>query len=329
MPYSVTKPFAAMPALLLADRGRPGPRRPGAGGLAGDDRAHHDAADPQPPRRSRRARRGSARARRSSTGTACVPALAAQEPAWEPGTASGESALFYGHLARRGRAPGRRPDAGAVPPRRGLRPARSRLPHRARRRRARPRRRPDRLRETIDPAGRHPPSTSGRSATPTGAIDPAFVNSDAWRRAEVPAVNGHGTARAVAGLYVALQQGDAAEPRHSSPRWSAARGRTGPRHGRRARVGTRRRRRRPDGYGMGGLGGSFGVVERGRAVRLRLGHRVPRRTSGGDRLENAVRRPSTSRPSEVDALEPLLAGQATARREARPRRAHVTVDRAR
>ena len=33
------------------------------------------------------------------------------------------------------------------------------------------------------------------------------MNSGRWRQAEVPAVNGHGTARAVAGLYVALEQG--------------------------------------------------------------------------------------------------------------------------
>jgi hypothetical protein len=33
------------------------------------------------------------------------------------------------------------------------------------------------------------------------------VNSAAWRTAEIPAVNGHGTARGVAGLYVALAEG--------------------------------------------------------------------------------------------------------------------------
>lgn len=34
-----------------------------------------------------------------------------------------------------------------------------------------------------------------------------MVNSPAFRRVEGPAINGHGTARAVAGLYVALTQG--------------------------------------------------------------------------------------------------------------------------
>ena len=39
---------------------------------------------------------------------------------------------------------------------------------------------------------------------PAGARDVAVVNSDLWRQAEIPAVNGHGTARAVARLYTAL-----------------------------------------------------------------------------------------------------------------------------
>ncbi|MGB8386046.1 MAG: hypothetical protein WCG47_33225, partial [Dermatophilaceae bacterium] len=44
-------------------------------------------------------------------------------------------------------------------------------------------------------------------ANPPGATDLAVVNSPTFRRAEGPAINGHGTARAVAGLYVALTQG--------------------------------------------------------------------------------------------------------------------------
>ncbi len=39
---------------------------------------------------------------------------------------------------------------------------------------------------------------------PPGARDGEVVNSARWRAAEIPAVNGHGTARAVAGLYAAL-----------------------------------------------------------------------------------------------------------------------------
>lgn len=40
-----------------------------------------------------------------------------------------------------------------------------------------------------------------------GAFDPSVVNGSAWRAAEVPAINGHGTARGAAGLYAALLQG--------------------------------------------------------------------------------------------------------------------------
>jgi hypothetical protein len=38
---------------------------------------------------------------------------------------------------------------------------------------------------------------------PPGARDGGVVNSARWRAAVIPAVNGHGTARAVAGLYAA------------------------------------------------------------------------------------------------------------------------------
>ena len=41
-------------------------------------------------------------------------------------------------------------------------------------------------------------------SSPEGGRDVAVVNSSAFRRAEVPAINGHGTAAAVAGLYAAL-----------------------------------------------------------------------------------------------------------------------------
>jgi hypothetical protein len=47
---------------------------------------------------------------------------------------------------------------------------------------------------------------------PPGAFDPAVVNGRAWRAAEVPAVNGHGTARGAAGLYAALLRGELLSP---------------------------------------------------------------------------------------------------------------------
>jgi CubicO group peptidase (beta-lactamase class C family) len=47
---------------------------------------------------------------------------------------------------------------------------------------------------------------------PPGARDGAVVNSAAWRAAEIPSINGHGTARGAAGLYAALLQGELLSP---------------------------------------------------------------------------------------------------------------------
>ena len=128
--------------------------------------------------------------------------------AWAPGTAQGESALFYGHLlgevvrAVDGRSLGRFLRDEVCGPHGldfhiGLRDAElarvadltgfgadfARLPG--------------------GPPGALPPG----DREPAGRADPRVVNGERWRRAEVPAVNGHGTARAVAGFYVALAQG--------------------------------------------------------------------------------------------------------------------------
>ena len=50
------------------------------------------------------------------------------------------------------------------------------------------------------------------TVNPPGAFDPRVVNGPAWRAAQVPAVNGHGTARGTAGLYAALLGGDLLSP---------------------------------------------------------------------------------------------------------------------
>jgi hypothetical protein len=50
------------------------------------------------------------------------------------------------------------------------------------------------------------------TANPPGAFDPGVVNGSAWRAAEIPAVNGHGTARGAAGLYAALLRGELISP---------------------------------------------------------------------------------------------------------------------
>ncbi len=211
-PYSVAKPFVAVCALLLADRGR----------------LELDA----PVRRYWPQFRARASVRHLLSHQAGVVALdeptpteafydwdwlcallAAQEPAWEPGTAHGESALFYGHLVgelvRRvdGRGLGRFLREEVCGPLGldfffGLTAA-----EQAR---------------AVDLTGvdeywrqkaAEMPALYLRAVTnPPGAFDPAVVNSAAWRAAEVPAINGHGTARGTAGLYAALLQGKLLSP---------------------------------------------------------------------------------------------------------------------
>jgi CubicO group peptidase (beta-lactamase class C family) len=94
-------------------------------------------------------------------------------------------------------------------------------------------------------------------ANPPGAQDGEVVNSAAWRAAEIPAVNGHATARAVAGFYQALATGgllsagmlaEAVTPQCAGPdlvfgeknAWGLGFGID------------------DDSYGMGGLGGNYG-----------------------------------------------------------------------
>jgi CubicO group peptidase (beta-lactamase class C family) len=284
MPYSVTKPFAAMPALLLADRGDLDLDAPvqevwpemTARTTTRQLLSHHAGLvvlDEELPREAFLDWEG------------LCSRLAAQQPSWEPGTASGESALFYGHLVgevvRRvdGRTPGRYLRDEVCGPlgldfHIGLDDGE--------------------IARVADLIGLEHIDPSAGSAlheralrNPDGAIDPAFVNSDAWRRAEVPAVNGHGTARSVAGLYVALQQGQLLSPGMLA---EVVRG-----------EGTKRDLVMDDerewglgvvvdedGYGMGGLGGSFGWwSEAGQYafgwVTGSLGH------DGGDLLENSLR----------------------------------------
>src|SRR5580700_6737591 len=185
--------------------------------------------------------------------------LAAQPPSWPPGTAHGESALFYGHLVgelvRRvdGRGVGRFLAEEICGPAGldfavGLSPAQQA--------------------RTVDVTGLDDTFRAGNAAgrpalyrraiaNPPGAQDAGVVNSAAWRAAEIPAVNGHGTAAAVAGFYQALTAGrllspgmlaEAVTPQCAGPdrvfgghaAWGLGFGISA------------------DGYGMGGLGGSYG-----------------------------------------------------------------------
>jgi CubicO group peptidase (beta-lactamase class C family) len=210
-------------------------------------------------------------------------------PGWPPGSAQGESALFYGHLlgevVRRvdGRSIGRYLREEICAPH-GL-DFHIGLGDRE-------------LRRVADLTGFDDAFRAAQDAStelyrralgnPPGARDPEVVNGERWRRAEVPAVNGHGTARAVAGLYVALADGRLLGPRlrHEMT------------HGRGVEpelvMGGEREwglgvALDPDGFGMGGLGGSFGWwSEVGQyAVAFLTGHIGDH--DRADRLENAVR----------------------------------------
>ena len=132
--------------------------------------------------------------------------LAMAEPDWQPGEAVGEHALTYGHLVgelvRRvdGRSIGRflaeelagpfgldlhvglaAEDLARVADTRGLTPQ-------------------------WWESRRGPPGSLRFRALGSG-MDERLVNSAEWRQAEVPAVNGHATARALAGFYALLLAG--------------------------------------------------------------------------------------------------------------------------
>ncbi len=208
MAYSVTKPFVAVCALVLVERGvldldapvqrywpemqaRTTPRH-----MLAHRSGHVVLDEPMP-------------AEAWQDWDRLCTALARQVPAWEPGTAHGESALFYGHLigelVRRvdGRPLGRFLRDEVTEPlgldfHVGLGPDEQV-------RAAELTGFGDVFRRCLT-EGRAP-LMGPALANPVGATDPAVVNSSGWRACEVPAVNGHGTARSVAGFYAALAQG--------------------------------------------------------------------------------------------------------------------------
>jgi CubicO group peptidase (beta-lactamase class C family) len=257
-PYSVSKPFAAVCALRLAEAGRLDPDAP-------VQRYWPEFRAPATVRHVLSHQAGVVLLDEPVPTEAFYDwdylcgLLAAQEPAWEPGTAHGESALFYGHLVgelvRRvdGRGVGQFLREEICGPHGldfafGLSAAQQI--------------------HAVDLAGLDDgfraanlagrPSLYRRAvANPPGAQDGTVVNSARWRAAEIPAINGHGTARAVAGLYRALSTGrllsigmlaEAITPQCSGPdqvlgednTWGLGFGID------------------KDGYGMGGLGGSYG-----------------------------------------------------------------------
>jgi CubicO group peptidase (beta-lactamase class C family) len=284
----VTKPFAALCVLALVDRGQVGLDDP-LQRYWPELEAPVSVRDALSHRSGLVALDGGAPTEAFYDWELMCSLLARQQPAWPPGTAQGESALFYGHplgqvvRAADGRSLGRFLREEVCGPRGldfhiGLED--------------------EELARVADligfgddlhtaDAGR-PPLYERAIGNPPGARDPAVVNSERWRRAEIPAVNGHGTARAVAGLYVELAHGrlisealldELTRGRGVEPElviggeqaWGLG-------------VGLD-----PDGYGMGGFGGSFGWwSEAGQyAAAFLTGHVGTH--DRGDRLEGAVR----------------------------------------
>jgi CubicO group peptidase (beta-lactamase class C family) len=289
-PYSVSKPFAAICALILADRGQ----------LDLDARVQRYWPEFT----------AAATVRQVLSHQAGVVALdqlapteafydwdwmcsllAAQPPEWEPGSAHGESALFYGHLVgeigRRvdGRLPGaflREEVAGPLGMEFffGLTVAEQQ--------------------RTADLAGLDDPEwlagkAAGRPAlyaratsNPPGAFDPGIVNAARWRAAQVPAVNGHCTARGAAGLYAALLDGGLLSPamlaESTAAQCSGLDAVFGAQNawGLGFAVG-------PDGFGMGGTGGSYAGASTAGRYALGFVTALMGSHSRVDAVENAFR----------------------------------------
>jgi CubicO group peptidase (beta-lactamase class C family) len=262
--YSVTKPMAACCVLVLVDRGPlsledpvsrhwPEFAQAGKDGVTIRQLLSHEAGlvalrEPQP-------------TEAIFDWARICELLAAETPWWEPGTAHGEHALFYGHLCgelvRRidGRTIGTfwreevaEPwDLGFVI---GLRE--------------------DDQARVVDLTGELPSGEAGlygrALGNPPGVRDLAVVNGARWRAAEIPAVNGHGNALAVARFYAGLLAGGELDGvRLFSPaivEAMTAGEMTGPDLVFEERVtwglGVAIDH---DGYGMGGLGGSLGWAD--------------------------------------------------------------------
>jgi CubicO group peptidase (beta-lactamase class C family) len=288
-PYSVTKPFAAACALLLVDRGRldldapvqrywPGFRAAAtvrqvlshqAGVVARDEPAPTEAI---------------------YDWDRLCSLLAAQEPAWAPGTAHGESALFYGHLVgelvRRadGRSLGRFLREEVCGPL-GLDFAvgldggeQSRAVELTGLdeafRRANEEGRPELFRRAV--------------GNPPGARDPEVVNGRAWRAAEIPAVNGHGSARGTAGLYAALLRGALLSPGLLAEATSVLCSGRDEVFGHDNAWGLGFAVD-DDGFGMGGLGGSYGGASRRGGYAFAFVTGTMGDGSAGELVENAFR----------------------------------------
>lgn len=285
MPYSVTKPFAAVCALLLVDRGLleldapvqrywPAFTAPATVRHVLSHQAGVVAIDEPVPTET------------FYDWDRMCELLAAQAPLWPPGTAHGEAALVYGHLAgelvRRvdGRSLGSFLHEEVCAPL-GLDFAVGLS--------AEEQARAVELTFFGELSPAHRSSLYGRViGNPPGARDPAVVNSAAWRAAEIPAINGHGSARAIAGLYAALLEGRLLSPSLLGEATSAQcsgvdavfdiENAWGLGFGVDA-----------NGFGMGGLGGSYGGACPAGSYAIGFVTGTMGNHDRVDRLENTVR----------------------------------------
>lgn len=262
--YSVSKPMAAFCVLILADRGE----------LTLDDRvAEHWPEFGQAGKQAVTVRQvlchqaGMVALREPQPQEVLLDwdrlcaLLAAEAPWFEPGSGHAEQAIFYGHLCgelvRRvdGRSLGTFWREEVAGPWRlefafGLDG--------------------DEQARALDLVGEIPAADGElyglATANPPGSRDLGFVNGAAWRAAEIPAINGHGSARGVARFFAGLMGGGELDGvRLVSPE-SVARMSAGEltavdalfedevTWGFGVWVDH-------DGYGMGGLGGALGMTD--------------------------------------------------------------------
>jgi len=265
-PYSVTKPFAAVCALMLADRGQLDLDAPVS-------RYWPEFTAPATVRHVLSHQAGivvldePAPTEAFFDWTGMCGRLAAQPPHWQPGTGPGESALFYGHLVgeivRRidGRLPGQFLREEVCGPLGldfyvGLEPSEQA--------------RAVNLTGLDDPAWQREQASSPElylraMSNPPGALDPAVVNGQAWRAAQVPAVNGHGTARGAAGLYAALSAGNLLSPALLAEATTAHCSGVDAVFGEEVSWGLGFAVDAGGGFGMGGVGGSYAGMADGYA----------------------------------------------------------------
>jgi CubicO group peptidase (beta-lactamase class C family) len=212
--------------------------------------------------------------------------LAAASPEWEPGTVAAEHALTYGHLlgelVRRvdGRSPARF-IADELPFDFGFGLTDADLVRCADLEFDRP--------DWPQRNAGEPGSPKSRAiSNPTGARDLAVVNSTAWRRASVPAVNLHASATGVARFYAAMLDGSLpalAVPQFTGPDLFIGEETTWG-------LGVQLE---PDGtWGHGGLGGSAGYADPARGLAIAYVTRRLGDFAALDRIDAALPRLSAA-----------------------------------